>query len=257
MVLAATVMAGPASAAGVLGQVNAHQLEINGVATPSHTTLLSSSTLKTASHPAIVQFVNGQTLSLAPHSQARFDGSLDTGVEVSLNFGSIAYRDGSGEVVQIADAGTFTLQQAGVQNGEPISAGDASYPICSLKSGDVTTCLDDPEDNSCDWEYLDEVASSDVAAYFSQGMTFLEAKELDRYFSQPGHSSAGLDMVIYDCREKKAAVVAAATGGLSAAAIAGIAVGGALGVVLIDDATSSDPPTPEPVIVATGTQVTP
>ena len=249
------IVVAPVGAEGILGQVNAQQLRINGAATPSHSTLLSSSTIETADHAAIVHLSSGQTLSLAPHSQAHFDGGLATGVEVSLRFGSIAYRDSSGEVVQIADAGSFTLQQSGVQQGEPISTGDSGYPMCALKSGDMAECLDNPDSASCDWEYMESVAVSDIDAYLSQGGTFLSAGDLDGYFSEPGKSSEGKTLVVYDCRDKKTAAAIAApavAGGLSTAAIAGIAVGGALGVVIIDDATSgSNPQAP------VGTQITP
>ncbi len=248
------LVAAPAGAEGILGQVNARQAQINGTATPSHTTLLSSSTLETADHAAIVHLSSGQTLSLAPHSQAHFGGSLETGVEVSLQYGSIAYRDSSGEVIQIADAGTFTLQQSGVQSGEPINSG-SGYPLCALKSGDMATCLDNPDSASCNWEYMEAVPSGDVEAFLSQGGTFLSAADLDGYFSQPGKSSEGKSLVVYDCRDRKSAAAVAApvvAGGLSTAAIAGIAVGGALGVVIIDDATSDDS-SAAPV----GTQITP
>lgn len=249
------MIAAPVGAEGILGQVNARQVQINGAASPSHATLLASSTIETASHAAIVHLASGQTLSLAPHSQARFDGSLSTGVEVSLRFGSIAYRDSTGEVVQIADASTFTLQQGGVQQGEAINGNGEGFPLCALKSGDIATCLADPDDSSCEWEYMESVAADDVEAFLGQGGTFLTAGDLDAYFSLPGKSSEGKELVVYDCRDRKAAAIVAApavAGGLSAAAIAGIAVGGALGVVIIDDA-SSDDPTPAPV----GTQITP
>jgi len=247
----------PASAEGILGQVNARQMEINGVQTPAHTTLLSSSTLETAEHPAIIHLGSGQTLSLAPHSQAHFDGSVESGVGVSLRYGAIAYRDGSGEVVQIADAGSFTLQQSGVQQGEPINTAEAGLPLCSLKSGDIATCLDDPENSGCDWEYIESVAHSDVDAYLNQGATFLTAEAIDSYFGQPGKSSEGETLVVYDCRDKKVVPVAVASGGLSAAAIAGIAIGGALGIVVIDDANSDDGGGNDPAVAAVGTQVTP
>ncbi len=249
------VLVAPMAAEGILGQVNAQQIRINGAATPSHATLLTSSTIETADHAAIVHLSSGQTLSLAPHSQAHFDGSLATGVEVSLRFGSIAYRDSSGEVIQIADAGTFMLQQGGVQQGEAINTGEAGYPVCALKSGDMAECLDDPDLASCEWEYLESVAVSDIAAYLGQGGTFLSAGDLDGYFSEPGTSSEGKTLVVYDCRDKKTVVAIAApavAGGLSTAAIAGIAVGGALGVVIIDDATGGGNPQ-APV----GTQITP
>lgn len=255
--LVLTTGAVPAGAEGILGQVNARQIEINGVQTPAHTTLLSSSTLETTNHPAIIHLGSGQTLSLAPHSQAHFDGSLENGVGVSLRYGAIAYRDGTGDVVQIADAGTFTLQQSGVQQGEPINTAEAGLPLCSLKSGDIATCLDDPESSSCDWEYIESVAHSDVDAYLNQGAAFLTAESIDSYYGQPGKSSEGETLVVYDCREKKVVPVVVAGGGLSAAAIAGIAIGGALGIVVIDDATSDDSGGGDPTVAAVGTQVTP
>jgi hypothetical protein len=257
VVLLVTASAAPVGANSILGQVNARQIEINGVQTPAHTTLLSSSTLETTDHPAIIHLGSGQTLSLAPHSQAHFDGSVEEGVGVSLRYGAIAYRDGSGEVVQLADAGTFMLQQSGVQQGEPISSGGAGLPMCSLKSGDIATCLDDPEDGSCDWEFIDSIAYSDVDAYLNQGATFLTAEAIDSYFGQPGKSSEGQTLVVYDCRDKKVAAVVVASGGLSTAAIAGIAIGGALGIVVIDDATSDDSSGGSVDPAAVGTQVTP
>ena len=157
-------------------------------------------------------------------------------------------------MVQIADAGTFTLQQGGVQEGEPIDSGEPGFPICTLKSGDLAECLANPEDGECEWEYLESVPESDVDAYLAQGATFMSAEDIDAYFSLPGKSSEGKELVIYDCRDRMAAaaIAAPAAAGLSTAAIAGIAVGGALGVVVIDDVTDDDPPQ-APV----GTQITP
>lgn len=245
----------PVGATGILGQVNSRQIEINGVQTPSHSTLLSSSTLETADHPAIIHLSSGQTLSLAPHSQAHFDGNLENGVGVSLRYGSIAYRDDSGEVVQIADAGAFTLQQSGVQQGEPVSYG-AGLAMCSLTSGDIDACLSDPESSSCSWEFIESIADSDVEAYLNQGATFLSAEDIDSYFGQPGKSSEGLSLVVYDCRDKKETVAVVVSSGLSAAAIAGIAVGGAVGLVVINDATD-DSSSSNPTFVEVGTQITP
>lgn len=244
-VLLSTVPLTAAHESAILGKVLSTGVEVDGIEVPSGTTLLAPTSLRTTSSPASIHLSGRRVLRMAQESQARFESQPSGGVQVAVLAGALSYLDGGGEVVTLGRDDTALLDQEEiVGEGMRISEEEPTVEMCELQKTDdpakVAECLADPSSDGCDWETINP-SYSQVDGLLDHSV-FASVEGLDDYFTAQG-TSPDDELVVFDCDEAAAAALIAAgavAGGLGAAGIAGIAVGSALGIVLIDDAISDD-----------------
>ena len=115
---APTVFAAPVPVA-VLGQVISPNMTMDGISVPSGTTLLNETMLKTGSSVAAVHLAIGAVLQLGESSSAYFKELTSGEVRVSVETGSLSFRE-EGEVVTLAADGEVTIPQQ--HTGKPVTA---------------------------------------------------------------------------------------------------------------------------------------
>ena len=113
-----TVFAAPVPVA-VLGQVIGPNMTMDGISVPSGTTLLNETMLKTGSSVAAVHLAIGAVLQLGESSSAYFKELTSGEVRVSVETGSLSFRE-EGEVVTLAADGEVTIPQQ--HTGKPVTA---------------------------------------------------------------------------------------------------------------------------------------
>ena len=127
-----TVFAAPVPVA-VLGQVIGPNMTMDGISVPSGTTLLNETMLKTGSSVAAVHLAIGAVLQLGESSSAYFKELTSGEVRVSVETGSLSFRE-EGEVVTLAADGEVTIPQ---QTGKPVTAQQQGAAAAAGTAGDA------------------------------------------------------------------------------------------------------------------------
>ena len=128
-----TVFAAPVPVA-VLGQVIGPNMTMDGISVPSGTTLLNETMLKTGSSVAAVHLAIGAVLQLGESSSAYFKELTSGEVRVSVETGSLSFRE-EGEVVTLAADGEVTIPQQ--HTGKPVTAQQQGAAAAAGTAGDA------------------------------------------------------------------------------------------------------------------------
>ena len=171
----------PVLAAVPVGQTASSEATVDGIRVPSGTTLISPALVETGDAAAVLHLSNGEVVALAPHSAALI-ASVASGIELSLERGTLAYTDSDGAQETASATETVLVEQQGeIQQVERTSTDEQEERLCELQDWTADRwrdCrFDDPEeadrdegdedDDGCDWELL-EVPMSQVPQYLEK-----------------------------------------------------------------------------------------
>jgi hypothetical protein len=175
-----------------LGQVGGNGVQLDGLAVPAGTTLLSPVTVRSGQQAALLHLGNGAALVLAPRSQARLERAPDARVRVAVLAGSLAYREGAGPLhavvrdqiawlgpsqrlgpAQSSSAAVPPIGQGARVDQEPV--GMCHPEVNPASPGAVAACHQDP--NSCNWQLI-YVPPGEVAIHQRQGDVIAKDNDL-------------------------------------------------------------------------------
>ena len=125
----------------VLGQVISPEMRMDGLSVPSGTTLLDATLLETGSYPAVIH-LDSALLELAKDSSAYFERLPSGDVRVSVETGSLSFRE-AGEVLTVFADAELTIPQ---QTGQPAAAqekGVVAVLVENAVTGTLTLQVDD------------------------------------------------------------------------------------------------------------------
>lgn len=101
----------------VLGQIVSQDVQIDGVAVASGTTLLNGSLVESGRASTFVHMVDGSVIEMAQESSAQFrDTGLDT-IQIEVHRGALRFQEEGGETVIVP--GETQTRQTRTQPGEP------------------------------------------------------------------------------------------------------------------------------------------
>ena len=237
-----TTVAAPSSVV-VLGQVISAEMSMDGISVPSGTTLLNETLLQTGSSLAAVHLTSGAVLELGESSSAYFKELPSGEVRVSVETGSLSFRE-EGEVVTLSADGEVMIPQ---QTGKPVTAqqqGVVAVLVVDAATGTLTIQVDDVSRIDPSKPILIKSRDGtiqDVRSIASiQGTTITVTGALSNPF-------AAQDLVIQGDRVEAAAGgagTAPAAKGLSTRALVAIfgGTGAAAGAILYDTYKGEDEP---------------
>ncbi|HEV8632299.1 MAG TPA: hypothetical protein VGV61_18440, partial [Thermoanaerobaculia bacterium] len=169
-----------------LGQVG-EGVQLDGIAVPAGTTLLSPATVRSGEQASLVHLGNGSGLVLAPRSQARLERAAGAQVRVAVLAGSVAYRNGGGPLRAIARDQVAMLGPA--QGGPPTAAppigqgarvdqepvGMCHPELDQPTPASILTCHQHP--GSCEWQLI-YVPPAEVNLHLQQGDVIAKNNDL-------------------------------------------------------------------------------
>lgn len=223
----ALLASGPAFAEAVLGQVASGEVEIDGVAVLSGTSLLSESVVRTSAGPAVFHLENGGLLQMQSHTTARMGEAAPGELEVAVELGAILGREASGALFKIAQNDSVVLDREGrVSSGADVNG--TKVLLCKLEEPrDMARCHRDPGADDCVWSLV-EVDESEVEGYLELGAVHALENDLGLDATCNAEDNEGLFP-------------------LSTGQIVGVSLAGAAAVYLViddDDETETSPITP-------------
>lgn len=166
--IAALAMGAPAASATVIGQVATGSVQVDGIAAPPGTTVLSENVLATGQDSALLYLDSGQTALLKPKTKARFEVTESGELMASVGEGELLVSQPGGEFVRVASNSLASFNQEGLGEGEKV---EGTVTMCE--------CVKEDEDGTCDdWDAI-EVAASEVDAKLAEGLVVAGDNDLD------------------------------------------------------------------------------
>jgi len=108
-----------------LGQVVAETVEVDGIAVPSGTTLMSGNVIETRESPASIHLTGLRVIQLAANSKAKAEaGSGGAAVKITLQAGTLSMRSDSGEAITVPAERVLYFPQQGSKAGQTPSPRD-------------------------------------------------------------------------------------------------------------------------------------
>ncbi len=169
----AALGAQPMFAAAVIGQVATGSMQLDGVAAPPGTTVMSETVLATGQDSATVYLQNGQTAMLEPETRARFEVNEGGELLASVGSGQLLVSQPSGEYVRIGSEEPASFNQEGtVGEGEAVESTvtmcECADPAPKCEGSEDPLCVQ-MDDGCDDWDPI-EVALSEVDAKKADGL---------------------------------------------------------------------------------------
>lgn len=242
------LLAGRVTATTSVGQVIGAGANLDGVAVPSGTTLLSPSTLQTTDRPVILHLSNGQALTVNRGTSAQLESVGSGEVLLTVDEGTVAVREPSGDVLTLAAKREVVFDAKGrVAEGARVS--DEMVGVCrAAGDGDLQGCsLSEQAAAGCNWELVnvpraevEDYRAVAVVAGVGNNALYLDETCAQVQFQDPratGGGSAG----IAPAAQAGGTSGGGGGGGLSTVAKVGIGIGvTAATIVIIDELDDDD-----------------
>jgi len=143
------ILSTSAFAETVLGQLAMTEARIDGVPSPTGTTVVSPSKVHTGDKPSVVHLSNGGQVLIGSDSGAMLAAGRPGAVKIAVIAGLVQLEDAQGEVTTLAQNSTAVVDEAGEVEIDP------DLKVCVLESpgeNSVEDCAADHGLEGCEWD---------------------------------------------------------------------------------------------------------